>query len=302
MNADDLRSRVTALSRWRRAGEQAPHKPLLLLLALADLHNEGRRWLPYSEAEGRLRSLLTEFGPHRAQAAANYPFWRLQTDGFWTVRDPDRFTRNSSGDVSAGQLRAAGAEAGFSDNVYRLLKTQPGLLGDLVGRILDAHFPESLHEDIRQALGLDTLYETPALQPQASRRARDPRFRELVLRAYGYQCTVCGFQLRLGDALVGLDAAHIQWHQAGGPAIVQNGLALCALHHKLFDRGVFTVLDGLTVLVSELANGAAALEIHLTPYQGRGLKGLVNREYAPAGEYLAWHRAQVFQGPASQHL
>jgi hypothetical protein len=31
-------------------------------------------------------------------------------------------------------------------------------------------------------------------------------------------------------------------------------------------RALFTVLDGLTVVVSELANGAAALEMHLTPY------------------------------------
>ena len=54
--------------------------------------------------------------------------------------------------------------AGFNDETYRLLKQQPGLLGDLVGRILDTHFPETMHDDIRQALGLDTLYETGAVQ------------------------------------------------------------------------------------------------------------------------------------------
>ena len=83
------------------------------------------------------------------------------------------------------------------------------------------------------------------------------------------------------DALVGFDPAHIQWHQAGGPAVVQNGLALCVLHHKLFNCGVFTVLDELTVTVSDLANGAAAVEMHLAPYHGQGLRGSVNREYAP---------------------
>lgn len=298
MNADDLRTRVTALSQWKRASEQAPHKPLLLPLALSDLHNEGRRWLPYSEVEGRLPGLLREFGPHRNQANASYPFWRLQTDGIWTVRDADRFTRNSSGDVSVGQLRSAHAEAGFSGEAWRLLKGQPGLLGDLVSRILDTHFPETMHEDIRQALGLDTLYESAAPRPAADKRVRDPRFRDLVLNVYGRQCAVCGFQLRMGDALVGLDAAHIQWRQAGGPAVVQNGLALCVLHHKLFDRGVFTVLDGLKVAVSELANGQAALEMHLAPYHGAGLSRLVNQEYAPAVEYLFCHRKQVFQGPA----
>jgi len=28
--------------------------------------------------------------------------------------------------------------------------------------------------------------------------------------------------------------------------VVQNGLALCSLHHKIFDLGAFTVLPGTT--------------------------------------------------------
>ncbi|MFN8469045.1 MAG: hypothetical protein U0X20_26040 [Caldilineaceae bacterium] len=70
------------------------------------------------------------------------------------------------------------------------------------------------------------------------------------------------------------------------------------LHHKLFERGVFMVLDGLTVAVTELADGAAILEMHLAPYHEQGLRGLVNQNYAPAGMYLGWLRAQVFLGPA----
>jgi putative restriction endonuclease len=40
---------------------------------------------------------------------------------------------------------------------------------------------------------------------------------------------------------LGLEAAHIKWFQAGGPDIEANGLAMCSLHHKLFDLGVFTI-------------------------------------------------------------
>ena len=59
----------------------------------------------------------------------------------------------------------------------------------------------------------------------------------------------------LEDTTVGLDAAHIKWHQAGGPAEVSNGLCLCVLHHKLFDRGVFTLDDRRRVIVSERSRG-----------------------------------------------
>ena len=54
---------------------------------------------------------------------------------------------------------------------------------------------------------------------------------------------------------IGLEAAHIKWHSVGGPPEVENGLALCVLHHKFFDSGLFTVLADLTILVGGLAVG-----------------------------------------------
>ncbi len=46
-----------------------------------------------------------------------------------------------------------------------------------------------------------------------------------------YQSVVCGFNVRIADSLVALEAAHIKWHQAGGPDMEYNGIALCSLHH-----------------------------------------------------------------------
>ncbi|MDI8841686.1 ACP phosphodiesterase, partial [Salmonella enterica subsp. enterica serovar Anatum] len=37
--------------------------------------------------------------------------------------------------------------------------------------------------------------------------------------------------------VIALEAAHIRWKQHHGPCEVPNGLALCAIHHKAFDRG-----------------------------------------------------------------
>jgi putative restriction endonuclease len=53
-----------------------------------------------------------------------------------------------------------------------------------------------------------------------------------------------------------LEAAHIKWHQAGGPDVETNGVALCVLHHRVFDLGAFTINSQLTILVSEKANGS----------------------------------------------
>jgi putative restriction endonuclease len=70
-----------------------------------------------------------------------------------------------------------------------------------------------------------------------------------------YRCAVCGFDVRLGSVSIALDAAHIRWHQAGGPDLERNGLALCVLHHKTFDLGAFTVNQDGLLLVSDQAHG-----------------------------------------------
>src|SRR5690606_30440499 len=113
--------------------------------------------------------------------------------------------------------------------------------------ILELHFPETLHGEILEAVGLNFHMKQNI--------KRDPKFREIVLKAYEYSCAVCGLRIRLGNTLVGIEAAHIKWHQAGGPDVEENGIALCSLHHKLFDRGVFTIDQDNILLVSEYANG-----------------------------------------------
>lgn len=62
--------------------------------------------------------------------------------------------------------------------------------------VLQDHFPEMIHEDILMAVGLDLDVKL--------KRSRDPRFREKILRAYEYSCAICGFNVRLGNHLVGV--------------------------------------------------------------------------------------------------
>lgn len=65
------------------------------------------------------------------------------------------------------------------------------------------------------------------------RRLHQSAFRERVLAAYRSQCALCRFR---HQEL--LDAAHIIPDSAeGGEPRVENGLALCTLHHAAFDRG-----------------------------------------------------------------
>jgi len=290
----ELFSEVTT---WRRRGERAPHKPLLLLLALARVGRPDGRWLAFREVDRPMRRLLAEFGPSRQSYHPEYPYGRLRNDGLWEFdADYDLRLRESNSDPKKSDLVAQDVSAGFPDPIYEQLRSDRGLVRDVALRLLHGHFPETMHEDILQAVGL----ELDPTETSAGRPPRDPRFREQVLGAYERACAVCGFDVMLEDTTVGLDAAHIKWHQAGGPAEVSNGLCLCVLHHKLFDRGVFTLDDRRRVIVSERSRGHRGFREWLMVHHGEAVREPVRGEYGPAPGFLEWHRRWVFREPGRQ--
>jgi putative restriction endonuclease len=128
-------------------------------------------------------------------------------------------------------------------------------------------------------------------------KKRDPKFREKILRAYGYSCAVCGFNVRLGHTLVGVEAAHIKWHQAGGPDTEENGIALCSLHHKLFDRGVITLPPERKMVVSQDSHGTHGFEEWLMRFNGEVVREPIQSNYYPESTFLHWHVKEVFRGP-----
>jgi putative restriction endonuclease len=129
-------------------------------------------------------------------------------------------------------------------------------------------------------------------------RKRDPTFRKRVLTAYEYRCAVCGFDVRLGSVTVALDAAHIRWVQAAGPDVESNGLALCVLHHKLFDLGAFTLAADGRMLVSDQANGHGGFDESLLRHHGMEARKPQRKEWEPDHDHLGWHGREVFKGKA----
>lgn len=96
----------------------------------------------------------------------------------------------------------------------------------------------------------------------------------MILGAWDRQCAICGFYGQLGAASVGFDAAHVRWFNFGGPDAADNGLALCTLHHKLFDRGALGVDLRLHIIVSSAYSsrteaGRAVYDLHGRPLTSR---------------------------------
>ncbi len=288
----DLRARFRDLGVWEREGERAPYKPLLLLHVLGRYAHGAPRLIEYERLDEDLLPLFREFGPPRAGYNPVYPFWDLRTDGFWEVPGGKaaRVREGKSSEPTKTWLRDNHIAGGLTPELFDAVAADPSLLRDIAGDLLVAHFPDTLHGEIMAAVGLD-----PELGMPPSRR--DPKFRHDVLRAYERRCAVCAFDARLGDALAGLEAAHIQWHQAGGPATVSNGLALCSLHHKLFDRGAFSLTEDRRVLVSQELHGSEATEQWITRFHGSALRVPRRAAQQPGPAFIAWHRGEVFREP-----
>ncbi len=278
------------LRQWQRPGERAPHKPLLVLYAISRLLRDGVRLIPYSEIDGNLERLLREFGPRRANYGTHYPFWRLQNDGIWEISDADRIGQTASGDALRSDLVRYNASGGFLEDIACQLQNDSTLSFEVIQSLLNAHFPSSLHEDILQAVGI----ELPL--PISNRQRIDPNFRANILRAYEYKCAVCGFDVQLRHQPVALEASHIKWRQAEGPDTEDNGLALCSLHHKLFDRGAFALSDQLEIMVSDEAHGSVGFDEWLMRFHGEKINFPQRQSYYPASEFIGWHVREVFQG------
>jgi putative restriction endonuclease len=291
--------RFASLRQHQRGGQRSPHKPLLVLLALGRLAATGSSELPWSVAESQLADLITEFGPPSrtspAQSAA-YPFTRLRADGVWVLDQ----------DVQMDLVEPLGSRhvtGQFEASTESALRSDPALLRAAARILVLSNFPETVAPDVLAAAGLDpdlVLGDSAEVrddQHAAGTRRRDAGWRSAVLQAWDRQCAFCGYDGQLAGASAGIDAAHVRWFTFDGPDELDNGLALCVLHHKLFDLGALGLSPNLHVQVSGMFTartpaGRAVYQLHGRPLSPR--PGTTT----PSARHITWHSREVFKGKA----
>ena len=294
---DDFLDRLSRVVVNIHKNHRAPNKPLLLLLALGRVTDGRERLAAYTEIEKPLKKLLAEFGPPRKTIHPEQPFGHLRTDGLWEIPGDSILPASSSGTLLVGGLREHSAKGGFPEDIFQLLKQNPGIVHNAAQLILERHFPHTLHDRIRAACNLPAARE----KYPARGSKRDRAFRTDVLSAYGDCCAACGYDLRLNEVVFGIEAAHIKWHSQSGPDIVPNGLALCSLHHVALDSGALGLRQSdddevVSLLVSSGVSGGEAA-LRLRNLHGAVLRQPESKEFLPRKEFVEWHRKEVFRGP-----
>ncbi len=154
---------------------------------------------------------------------------------------------------------------------------------------------EQLTSDDNEVSTRSLTSEGPTETERVVRVRRVQRFfRESVLANYEYKCGLTGI------AITGLiNASHIiPWSQnIARRADPTNGIALCVLYDRMFDRGMLTFDETLRVVLSDKICQKPHSKMHrslLVDIKGRRLT--IAKRASPDKDALAYHRESVFQG------
>lgn len=117
-------------------------------------------------------------------------------------------------------------------------------------------------------------------------------FRKVIMTSYASKCCVCG--MPIPELLI---ASHIiPWRDDKNLRVdPHNGLCLCTLHDKGFDRGFFTLGESYEMVISDLIRQYlpnSAVHDGFKRYEGQLIS--LPDKFIPKQEFLAIHRSNYF--------
>ena len=117
-------------------------------------------------------------------------------------------------------------------------------------------------------------------------------FRDTVLASYNFNCALCKMSLP-----VMLNASHIiPWSiDKQRRADPRNGMCLCVLHDRAFDRGLITICEDMKIAVSREVKTPHASKLHrIGLIEIEGEKINLPDRFGPDPAALAYHREKIF--------
>ncbi len=151
-------------------------------------------------------------------------------------------------------------------------------------------------QDVNKDFVLEENAMKSYMRTEASRHVRvrlvQRFFREAVLSGYHNACAICSINIPSM-----LNASHIvPWSKDKTRRVdPKNGISLCVLHDRAFDRGLITVDDKYKVIVSEQLFTKKPSNLHkigLLDIHGKKIN--LPERFKPDADALDYHRNQIF--------
>lgn len=294
-DAASLLSKLTRLNTSKKSPDPAPHKPLLLL-AVMDLIESGTitsNPIPRSAELTYQFMTYSRIVAHRRGALdIRMPFHHLSGDGVWEPLDaqlrPSPARKVTQFALCSDGVWAAFHDATFREQARRVLISRWFTLSEQLALAATLNIPEG-------ELGTAVAQVAEAERATAVKQGRDVQFRLVVVAGYAFTCCLTRHRLMTTSRGSLVDAAHIHQFSDSRNNDPRNGIALCKNAHWMFDQGLWTITDDLTVKVAR----THFTEHHphgkgLTEYDDMPLLAPADPTLKPDPVYLEWHRRKKF--------
>lgn len=210
------------------------------------------------------------------------------------------------------QLHKLVLGAKLNQELFDLIQ-QPAYRDRLKAVLIQTYFAPDVHESLNRAsrIKIEAFeYGQELMTPSADRfkikdtdlghnhlhqESRSVAFRSVVRLAYDYTCAMCGIRLLTPEGAAAVEAAHIvPWYVSHNDD-PRNGLALCGLHHWVFDEGLVCIDSNLKIQVSPVVDKVNQGTDPLKYLQNREINRPREQYFWPAKQALNWHRKKVFR-------
>jgi putative restriction endonuclease len=289
---------LSKLTDLNKARDNAPHKPLLLLVFL-EMVEKGEfvgGSLPLTpELAYRFDTFFDVVKYRRpARPDVRMPFHHLGTQHFWSPRMVNG---------EASQHRSTTAYV-LPDPEFVECCRDPEFRRQARSILIATHFEPAERNALYHLVGMeipqdDAITRTAFFKTidDAEVAGRSARFRLDVVSAYNYTCALTGYRVTTISSGAIVDAAHIHRFADSRNDDPRNGIALCKNAHWQFDAGLWTIDDGYRIVVAKDAfSESSPNQTPLSEMHGQRLR-LPREEWNwPAHIHLQWHRARRFQG------
>ena len=276
-----------------------PHKPILLLCVM-EMIEEGLIVDPWVSYGAQIVMRFKNFWPLVQDRRQNnpeiiMPFHALgsERDGIWKT-----FTE----DGTPSKAKSTTRRCLLNSRLYDLLQ-DPGFRREARQVLIESYFPpiEKVAFYVRLGLKepesdeLTKLREDSAEYKISMRRARDQKFKSLVLNGYYQTCALTGLRLVSEEGCM-VHAAHIHQHSVSGNDDPRNGLALTPDAHWLFDAGLWTVVtreDRLFIKVAvDRFQESSPAGPRIASFHGQPLCFHEHSLLRPDPVHFEWHRRE----------
>lgn len=296
---------------------RAPHKPFLLL-SIMDLIANDRVKSNFFALDAELMDTFDLYwekiiGKDR-ESNILMPFYHMISEGFWhLVAVPGMEQALASGGriKSFRQFHQVALGARLNDDLFALLSAPdtrdelrrvliekyfiPDIRPEVVkvGRITSESFTYS-RELIDRVKGRFTLKEAPEADETYLTESRSVGFRRVIVDAYKHTCSFCGIRVITPDGHTAVAAAHIVPWSHSHIDDPRNGIALCGLHHWLFDQGLVCIGTDYRLKISPVVTSEENVTSLIVDLDGRAMHLPDVQLLWPAKSALRWHIDNIF--------